>query len=336
MNDKFDDTIWDFTPDYEPQKEACLSCAVSSTPHDDALKFLRKPDEDRINTYVIVDPTLRKTISGLFDLDVLDAQSQCLFNGRAAEENKEVAPYLVDATVYASDQVPRFNRTFIDDHWGRNTGIIIRSRATFEEVRKHFRRFTKLRHENREGWVFFRFWDPRIASVYFRTIQQSALRAEQWFGRGLIDSFVIEEDNGSKATTFRSNGSFDQSNIPAGSVVLTDWEMRPFQISAYDRDVARMADALKDNFSSEFRNYSTENIEELIRPTLTRFQQLGFRRKENLYVIAAWGMFFGSDFIEKDNDGILAKICASDMPEQTKFKALKSRMAEFGQPKESV
>ncbi|MEO1564357.1 MAG: DUF4123 domain-containing protein [Pseudomonadota bacterium] len=309
-----------------------MSCAVNTTADDNALSFLRTPCEDGLNTYLIVDPTLRKAVSGIFDLDVLDVKSLCLFNGRAAEENEEVAPYLVDATVPAADQVPRFNRTFIQDHWGQSTGIIIRSHAKFEEVRKHFRRFTKLKREGRDGWVFFRFWDPRIASVYFRTIQKSASRAEQWFGRGLIDSYVIEEEGGAKASTFRATDSFEGSNEPILSVALTDWEMRPFQLSAYDRDVVRIASDLKNDFRNELRSYSTDNIAEFIKPTLSRFAEMGFRRKENLHVIAAWGLFYGTDFIDKDAQGTLAEICKSDSPEAAKFKALKTRMAEFGHP----
>ena len=332
MSDQFDDAVWNFTPVSQPQNKAFLSCTENSASDDDTLEFLRTPSDNGLNTYVIIDPTLRKTVSGLFDLDVLDVKSRCLFNGRAAEENEEVAPYLIDATVSAADQVPRFNRTFMQDHWGQSTGLIVRSHATFDDVRKHFRRFTKLKREGRGGWVFFRFWDPRIASVYFRMIQHSAPRAEQWFGRGLIDSYVIEEEGGAKASTFRAIGAFEHSNEPIRSVLLTDWEMRPFQLSAYDRDLGRMARALKNDFSDELRSYSADNVAEFIKPTLARFQEMGFRRRENLHVIAAWGLFYGADFIEKDPQGTLAEICKSSTSEVAKFNALKNRMAEFRQP----
>ncbi len=169
-----------------------------------------------------------------------------------------------------------------------------------------------------------------------RAIQHSAPRAEQWFGRGLIDRFVIEENAGQQASTFRPTAAFERSNDPIRSVILTDWEMRPFQLSAYDRDVERMAKALKRDFETELKSYSAENIIALIRPTLARFRDMGFRRKENLHVIAAWSVFFGSNFIERDPDGTLVRICTANASETSKFKALKVRMAEFGTPEARV
>ncbi len=157
MSDQSEDTIWHSSSIDQTQNEASLSCVVEDATDAGTLDFLKEPDEGGLKTYVIVDPTLRKAVSGLFDLDVVDVKAQSLFDGRAAEENQEVAPYLVDATVPSADQVPRFNRTFLHDHWGQNTGIVVRSHATFAEVRKHFRRFTKLKREGIDGWFFFRF-----------------------------------------------------------------------------------------------------------------------------------------------------------------------------------
>jgi hypothetical protein len=334
MSDPSEENFWHVVSGSvgEPRESLHLSRTMQHTSEAGSLDFLRAPDKRDLKTYVVIDPTLRTAISGLFDLDVVDVKAQSLFDGRAAEENKDVAPYILDATVPATDQVSRFNQTFLADHWGQNTGIVVRSHATFEEVRKHFRRFTKLRREGTNGWFFFRFWDPRVASVYLRTIQDNAERAEQWFGRGLIDSFVIEENAGQQVSTFRANRAFERSNDPIRSVVLSDWEMRPFRVTAYDRDVERMAMALKKDFQAELKSYSSENIVTLIKPTLMRFHEIGFRRKENLHVIAAWGVFYGASFVEKDHQGVLAQICGSNMSEHNKFKALKSRMAELGQP----
>lgn len=339
MTDLDKNSIWGASLlDEEINKSAIvhISERISIGEELDALAFLEKPDEQDCETYAVLDPTLRKAVTGIFDLDTVDAEARSLFDGRAAEQNEETAPYLVDATVRSTNQIPIFNRKFLKEHWGKSTGIIVRSRGSFDEVRKHFRRFTKLRREEGNGWFFFRFWDPRIASVYFRTVQHSRERAEQWFGRGLIDSFVIEERGGRQATTFRAASSFEPSNQPLRSVVLTDWELRPFRVSAYERDVERIAKDLKKDFEAELTSYSTENIVNLILPTIARFWGIGFRRKEYLYVIAAWGVFYGSNFIEKDPLGTLGSICTSDLSEKAKFAALKARMAEFGNPGASL
>ncbi|RJE82394.1 DUF4123 domain-containing protein [Paracoccus onubensis] len=339
MESNADDKVWDLTFSSSVSSVPAIEVDfdnVSNAVTDPSLIPLRQYDPDGLRTYLVLDPTMRTAVTGLFDFDTLDIPTQSLFDGRAAEENAEVAPYLVEATVASDDRVPRFNRDFLKRHWGQNTGIIVRSHAPFDAVRKHFRKFTKLRRESGGGWFFFRFWDPRIASIYLRTVQHSGERAEQWFGRGLIDSYIVEEMDGQQATIFRAGLPVKPSNTPLRSVILAEWELQPFRNSAYKRDMEKMAQALKADFKPELKAYTPEAIVSMIRPTLERFMGYGFRRKEHLHVIAAWGLFFGIDFIAKDPDGVLEQICRTQTSEADRFAALKKRMAQFGLPESTA
>ncbi|WP_168223050.1 DUF4123 domain-containing protein [Oceanicola sp. D3] len=300
----------------------------------DLLASLRGPAEDGLNTFLVLDPVRRKAVTGVFDLDGADVPLQSLFEGRAAEEAAETAPYLADLTVAPDEPPSRFTTGFLKAHWGRDTGLLIRSRGSFAEVRRHLRRFTKLRREADGRWFFFRFWDPLVAGRYFRTISESERRAEQWFGRGLIDSFIVEEEAGKTATCFRPAQLPEHANRPLGPVVLKEWELRPFRTNAFDRDVERMARNLKGDFGPELKHYPEGAVARLIRPVLERFTALGFRRKEHLHVIAAWSLFYGPGFIEMDREGELARICAADAPERERFAAMKARMEGFGAPEE--
>lgn len=107
MTDLDKNSIWDASLlDEEINKSAIvhISERISIGEELDALAFLEKPDEQDCKTYAVLDPTLRKAVTGIFDLDTVDAEARSLFDGRAAEQNEETAPYLVDATVRSTNQ----------------------------------------------------------------------------------------------------------------------------------------------------------------------------------------------------------------------------------------
>ncbi|WP_298260923.1 DUF4123 domain-containing protein [uncultured Litoreibacter sp.] len=341
------DEIWLLDGTNPRDNEPPISTSTVFEVHDDrattddwiptALKTLLFPDgAEPIRTYLLVDSTLRTSIVGLFDLDVLDVPVACLFNGDAAGEQKEVAPYLVDLTLIG-DVIPRFHREFFAKHWGQGTGILITSSVNLDQLKRHFRKFTRLKRERDERWFLFRFWDPAIASVYFRAIEHDPVRAAQWFGQGLVQTIVIEEELGKQASVFDGvAASRLDSNAHLPPVVLTEWELEPFKASALDRHIEEMAQTLKSDFAPELSAYRPEVIKRHVRPAISRFMRFGFKRREHLHVIAAWALFFGPEFDEKDPDGRLQSICASQEPEVSRFKALKLRMDELGTRKEQV
>ena len=150
-----------------------------------------------IRTYFIADAHLRRKITKVFDLNDPTrwklrppggepvkgpngneghVKYRNLFKGEAAKELKEVAPYLFELTLpdraYEEDkQVPRFHKAFFNelhDEAARerasgithlDTGIFIRATQSFEEVWKHFRKFTRIQDENGK-WYYWRFWEP--------------------------------------------------------------------------------------------------------------------------------------------------------------------------------
>ncbi len=141
------------------------------------LLFGQPKEGPPLRTYFIVDATLRKNITGIFDLDTVDVPVQCLFKGDAADEMKEVAPYLIDMTLPEGalddrDKVPAFHKDFFARHWGENTGIFIRTPALMSEVWGHFRKFTRIQMEEDGRWVYFRFADPRTISAFVEALDE--------------------------------------------------------------------------------------------------------------------------------------------------------------------
>lgn len=193
-----------------------------------------KPDEF-IRTYFVVDATLRRKITKFFDLDMpfrkyatgseyIDGprgnwghlECQCLFKGKAKEELKEIAPYLMDITLpdraYGEAKfVPSFHRNFFASAWNPKiyaesggmthleTGIFIRTKDEFDVVWRRLRKFTRLQDD--EGkWVLARFWDPRITHAFVQGLSpvQSAnlLDRDTWIlhtaGQTLTDPSLAQ------------------------------------------------------------------------------------------------------------------------------------------------
>jgi len=116
-----------------------------------------------LSTYAILDAA--KVVNFIEMLEASELEHRCLFKGKAAEEMRDVAPYVVrlqegvDFTrnLFSHDpeqEVPWFM-------WDREPGIYVRSRGSLEEMWRHFRKFTKVQDEDGK-WFYFRFWEPKV------------------------------------------------------------------------------------------------------------------------------------------------------------------------------
>ncbi|MEQ5777589.1 DUF4123 domain-containing protein [Thalassospira sp. NFXS8] len=111
-----------------------------------------------MRTYAILDAAkMPYLLTGHLENSGLRYQS--LFQGAAQKELTEQAPYLVELK-----EDSRLTRTLftgpngICGLWDKDPGIYIRSRAPFDDIRRHFRKFTRIRDAT-DKWYYFRFWE---------------------------------------------------------------------------------------------------------------------------------------------------------------------------------
>ncbi|MEL7184741.1 MAG: DUF4123 domain-containing protein, partial [Pseudomonadota bacterium] len=148
----------------------------------DTLRTLLFDGPER--TYMLLDAERYAQIAGHFDPDLIAPQHKiaCLYSGGAAEDLRDVAPYLVDVTLDGPDGSP-FLRDYFGTHWGKRAAVFLRSALDFDAMRQHLRRFTRVRlGAEEESWTTFRFWDPAVARVYFPGVQRRADRVLPFFG----------------------------------------------------------------------------------------------------------------------------------------------------------
>ena len=94
-----------------------------------------------------------------------DLRFQCLFQGNAAQELRDAAPWLVQLDPKAPFARALFSQDPADPrpwlHWGKDAGVYLRSTLEFDAVWRHLRKFTRVM--NADGkWFYHRFWDAQL------------------------------------------------------------------------------------------------------------------------------------------------------------------------------
>src|SRR5215831_5589603 len=95
---------------------------------------------------------------------------QSLYEGQQGEDLANFAPYLVELP-----QGSPLLDSLINEGWGKSWGVYLTSAKSFEEVRRHFRRFLLVRAEDGRE-LYFRFYDPRVLQVFLLTCDTQQLK----------------------------------------------------------------------------------------------------------------------------------------------------------------
>jgi len=147
-----------------------------------------------VKVFAVLDGAQDDRIS--YEVDSTFSEHDCLYAGDLPLELQRAAPYIVQV-----DRDDRLTRFILDNGWGRNWGIFVRSDAGLKRVRKHLRGLLRVKDE-RGSRLIFRFYDPRVLHVYLPTCTRSELQIVF----GPIDSFVLEAEEGGKVIEIKSNG----------------------------------------------------------------------------------------------------------------------------------
>jgi hypothetical protein len=120
----------------------------------------------------------------------------CLFAGNISPQLKVVAPYMA-----RFDHGEELSELVLENGWGNAWGVFFSSSAQLETLRKHFRMFLRVTDEAGRR-LLFRFYDPRVLSIYLPTCNNEELTTIF----GPIDRFVVEKGEGAEAVEYRFSG----------------------------------------------------------------------------------------------------------------------------------
>ena len=148
------------------------------------------PEYARMRTYVLLDGARDERI--VQKIHYYECAHECLFFGDIPEELAEVAPYLVEL-----EPVGWFSSWLISEGWGDSWGIYVQSYADLETLRRHFRRYLRVKSPDGEN-LFFRYYDPRVLRVYLPTCDSREL--EYVFGP--VKNFIVESEEPGSVQTY--------------------------------------------------------------------------------------------------------------------------------------
>jgi len=98
-----------------------------------------------------------------------------LYEGSAHQQFRTVAPYLVAL----EPDHPGVDK-LLHRGQGNAWGIVLGTKASFDDTRRHLRKLLKVELEGRAKAVYFRFYDPRVLREFLPTCDASQL--ERFFG----------------------------------------------------------------------------------------------------------------------------------------------------------
>jgi hypothetical protein len=117
---------------------------------------------------------------------------ESLFAGQAGNDLAHVAPYVVEFRPRSSFGQWWFGK------WGGSAGVLIETRASLAELRRHFRTLLIVRGEDGDKY-YFRFYDPRVLRVFLPKCD--ADEARRFLGP--ISAIYCEGAEGKELLTFR-------------------------------------------------------------------------------------------------------------------------------------
>lgn len=125
-------------------------------------------------------------------------ERDCLYAGVLIPRLKAAAPWLVRLEAGCAESLE-----LLGLGWGKAWGIALRvpARVSMAELRRHCKKFLRVRTEDRRV-LMFRFYDPRVLSVFLPTCDAAQYRALL----GPVQRLVVELGEGETWQVFEAGG----------------------------------------------------------------------------------------------------------------------------------
>jgi hypothetical protein len=126
--------------------------------------------------------------------NIANVEYVSLYKGRKEEPMWDAAPYLIRCV-----RESEFFKWVIDRGWGESWGIIVTSKASFEDLCKHFQECLIVQDESGKQ-MYFRFYDPRILPLFLSTCTPD--QRIDFFGP--VNRLLLEAGNTDSLRSFAS------------------------------------------------------------------------------------------------------------------------------------
>ncbi len=153
------------------------------------LREMLFTEEDH-SVYAVLDGA---SVPGLLEkLHAAREEWVSLYRGELEPDLAQVAPYLVKLR-----NPSPLTDWILSEGWGNHWGIFATTPVGIEALRRHFRKFLRVRDHTGKV-LYFRYYDPRVMRIYLPTLNRAEITAVY----GPISRFISEDDLSGQAIVF--------------------------------------------------------------------------------------------------------------------------------------
>ncbi|MBM2575156.1 DUF4123 domain-containing protein [Jannaschia sp. Os4] len=289
---------WQTLDDPDVPLPSALRAALFDVPED-----LAAPDDaPPPRLYALLDAA--RVVGIVERLEASGLPHRCLFTGSALEAFADTAPWLVELTPDSPLLRGLFTTTERADGLAeQEAGILIRSRATLEDLHRHLRRFTRLR-DPEGNWFLFRYWSPPISTglLAMGNVEHVDAFVAPLFPSGPAALSLICPSRTGVTILSRRVGTEGPNAVPR----LTQ------PVVAHLRQLRREA-AFEEVIEISLRHatlapgWTDREMAAHLRTHRDSWFGMGFWQKDHLAKLCCWEAMLGPDFVERYDHGEIAR-----------------------------
>ncbi|WP_373767016.1 DUF4123 domain-containing protein [Glaesserella sp.] len=270
------------------------------------------PEDDSDNCYVIVNAESSAWFPTGFERD--DIRFACLYKGEQAERKRNIAPYLIKLSASHSFAEALFSTPMAgkenDDgpqQWYKHFGFFFRSRAEFDELLQHFRKFMILPTYD-ERQLYFRFYDPRVLEDYLDRLLCYPKKLAAFWGGRLIESIMLPK--GDYFVHYAPNT--DLSAVTPAKKQFDKFEVEEF-IKQYNQTLyIGLVDSLLNTSPFLLKQYTRKEIEDVVYYHHNISKQYHFHESVTIGIFTLITLLYGKTIDKLDPEPVILSLLKSD------------------------
>ena len=231
-------------------------------------------------------------------------KAMSLFSGTAKEQYWQVAPYLFHVDPALLDWI-------IAKLWKEPWGIFVITKAKFEDLRVHLKKFLLAQLPDGKVW-YFRYYDPRILKAYLPVCDLWEL--QKFFGP--VRAFAIAGGEQEKPTMVQGlNVPPHQPSVQLEATVW--WRIRSehrvaFKKAALDNFIGRVAEHVQKVFPEQCEKLGQEGVRIKIAHCIKQAATYGIVNEPDVSNYIDLAFAFGRNFDGDDKQAWAGRILRSD------------------------
>lgn len=286
-------------------------------------------DEPDDKCYAVINSSTSRFFPELFSIEGVRYGN--LFQGEKAELYASSAPYLVELPK-GHDILPRLfcrnGENYVDgiNYGERNIGIFFRSKADFDELLSHFRKWLMLQ-DYTGHWYYLRFFDPIVLEEYLDRLQPYPTKLSAFFNGDMIEKmFSIKRGD----ELIEYTPLIDFSAVKQAKKQLDKFEIEAFIQQHNNLQCKKIVDELMAQHPEFAQVYGKDIVEKTVNHAYRLVKAANMKESGSILQLALANLIYGDSVNYLDSENRLNEILMnSSFSEQEKQYYLEKRFDEL-------